>query len=210
VGRFSFGHFSQTPRAVPRCRILHGLGASFPAFRTKISFALQAGFGPIAFAGAWDVLRHGVLRPPDQHAGQNHSRDRQQRGPEREYDHAPPRRPVVDAIVGGSLRVRDPAPTSRCFQSQSVPHSPPHARSSREAFLERRDSEADSDHEKIQLARNSRPEFWPRLPGLPGWRLDSQAPCSQDSLRLVTPCRPPVRPRNQFPGGIGAEFVGLG
>jgi len=146
VGRFSFGHFSQTPRAVPRCRILHGLGASFPAFRTKISFALQAGFGPIAFAGAWDVLRHGVLRPPDQHAGQNHSRDRQQRGPEHEPDQAPPRRPVVDPVVGGSLRVRDPAPPSRCFQSQSVPNSPPHARSGREAFPERRDSKADADH----------------------------------------------------------------
>jgi hypothetical protein len=58
VGRLLLSHGSQTTRAIPRRRGLHGPQAAFPALRTKISFALHRRFGPEPLAGSGDVLGH--------------------------------------------------------------------------------------------------------------------------------------------------------
>ena len=74
----------------------------------------------------------------------NHETDSNYSG--HKHHQAPPRRPAVDPVVGGFPRVRDPAPASRCFQAETVPDVPLYARSGREAFLQARDTEAETDH----------------------------------------------------------------
>ena len=48
----------------------------------------------------------------------------------------PPRRPVVDPVVGSFLGVCEPAPAPWCFESQFVLHEPLDARPSGDSFAQ--------------------------------------------------------------------------
>src|SRR5262245_45604547 len=53
------------------------------------------------------------------------------------------RRPVVDAVVGGFLRVGDPSPALRGLQPEVVAQHAPGRRASADALLQRRDAKAE-------------------------------------------------------------------
>ncbi|MFM7035990.1 MAG: Bax inhibitor-1/YccA family protein [Planctomycetia bacterium] len=93
----------------------------------------------------------------DEHGGKSDT-SRSQRNPEAHHDQASPRGPAVDAVVGGSLGVRDPAQAPGCLQAETMPEVPLQARSGREAFSRRRDSKAEADHGSLMRG--------PRMGGL--------------------------------------------